>query len=156
MFRPMRRHKQQLTQEECLKVLTEEPRGVMAVHGEDGYPYAFPMDFVLENGKLYFHCAKSGHKLDALAEDPRVSFCVMDEGFRKPGEWPLNIRSVIIFGRVSVVEDPAEVKRIAKLLGLKYYPSAEEVDEEIRKAIDRMLLLELTPDHMTGKLVNES
>ena len=156
MFRPMRRFKQALSQEECDQVLREAPRGVLAVHGEDGYPYAFPMDFVYLDGKLYFHCAKEGHKLDALATDDRVSFCVMDEGFRREGEWALNIKSVIIFGRVKTVDDPDLALRAIRQLGLKYYPTAQEVEHEIEKDFHRARMLELTVDHMTGKLVNES
>lgn len=106
--------------------------------------------------KLYFHCAKEGHKLDAIAANNRVSFCVMDEGFRKEGEWALNIRSVVIFGRVKMIDDAEETLKIARQVGLKYYPTAESVEEEIRKAIARVLILELSIDHMTGKLVNES
>ncbi len=156
MFPPMRRHKQALSEAECVQVLTQAPRGVLAVHGVNGYPYALPLDFLYLDGKVYFHCAKAGHKLDAIAADPRVSFCVMDEGYRREGEWALNIRSVILFGRVRKVEDLAEATQLARLLGLKYYPTPEDVEDELRKAMDRVQLLELTVDHMTGKLVNES
>ena len=156
MFRPMRRFKQALSQEECDQVLREAPRGVLAVHGEDGYPYAFPMDFVYIDGKLYFHCAQEGHKIDALNADDRVSFCVMDEGFRRDGEWALNIKSVVLFGRVKTVTDPDLALRANRQLGLKYYPTAEEVEIEIEKDFHRVRILELTVDHMTGKLVNES
>lgn len=156
MFRTMRRFKQQLSQAECEAVLSRAPRGVLAVHGEDGYPYAFPMNYLYRDGKLYFHCARAGHKLDALAADGRVSFCVMDEGFRKPGEWALNIQSVVLFGRVKKVDDAREAEEMIRQIGLKYYPNAQDVEEEIRKAGARAQVLELSVDHMTGKLVNES
>ena len=80
----------------------------------------------------------------------------MDEGFRKEGEWALNISSVIIFGRVRKIEDSAETVRIVRQLALKYYPTPEAAEEEVRKAAARVQILELTIDHMTGKLVNES
>ena len=66
MFRKMRRFKQQLSEEECLEILKTAKRGVLAVLGDEGYPYAVPLDFVYEDGKIYFHCAKEGHKLDAI------------------------------------------------------------------------------------------
>ena len=156
MFRSMRRFKQQLSQEECIDILKKEPRGVLAVHGEDGYPYALPMNHIYIDEKLYFHCAKEGHKLDALKADSRVSFCVMDKGFRKEGEWALNIKSVIIFGKIKKVTDREKALYVVRQLGLKHYPTPEGVEEEIRKSFDRVQLLELTIDHMTGKLVNES
>ena len=155
MFRKMRRYKQELTEQECIEVLKQEPRGVMAVHGEDGYPYAFPLDYIYMDGRLYFHGAKTGHKLDAIAADNRVSFCVMDEGFRKDGDWALNIKSVIIFGRVKKIEDRDETISIVRQLGLKYYPTPESVEEEISRSGARVQMLELSMDHMTGKLVHE-
>ncbi len=156
MFRKMRRFKQEIPQQECIDILKEQPRGVLSVYGEDGYPYAFPMNYLYMDGKLYFHCAKEGHKLDAIDVNNKVSFCVMDEGFRKRGDWALNIRSIVIFGRVKRIDDVDEALKIARQLGLKYYPTAESVEEEIHKAIARVKILELSIDHMTGKLVNES
>lgn len=156
MFRPMRRIGQALDDRAIDQVLTQSMRGVLAVHGEDGYPYAFPMDFLYLGGKLYFHCAREGHKLDALAADDRASFCVMDEGYRREGEWALNIKSVVVFGRVSGVDDPGRVEDIARRLGLKYHPTPESVEVELAKALDRVRILEMSVDHITGKLVNES
>ena len=156
MFRKMRRFKQEIPKQECIDILKVQPRGVLAVYGQDGYPYAFPMDYIYMDEKLYFHCGKEGHKLDAIESDNRVSFCVMDEGFLKDGDWALNIRSIVIFGRIKKVDNADERLEIARRLGLKYYPTAESVEEEIRKAIDRVEILELSIDHMTGKLVNES
>lgn len=108
------------------------------------------------DGKIYFHCAKEGHKLDALAADNRVSFCVMDNGFKKDGDWALNIKSIIIFGKIKKIEDSGEAIELVRRLALKYYPSPEDVETEIKKDGMRMQMLELTIDHMTGKLVNES
>lgn len=158
MFREMRRIKQQVSEEKCSEILRSEWRGVLAVHGEDGYPYAFPMDFYYDeaNKKIYFHCAKVGHKTDALKADNRVSFCVYDEGFRKEGEWALNITSVVIFGRIRFITDPAEIFETAKTFGGKFFPTKEELDHELETALSRVQMLELTIDHMTGKLVNES
>ena len=108
MFRPMRRFKQQINEAECIRILKEQPRGVLSLIGDDGYPYGIPLDhwYCEEDGKLYFHGAKEGHKIDAIASCDKVSYCVMDEGFRKEGEWALNINSVIVFGRISLVTDP--------------------------------------------------
>lgn len=158
VFRKMRRFRQQLTAEECCGILSTQPRGVLAVLGDGGYPYALPLDFYYDadSGNLVFHCAKEGHKLDAIRRCDKVSFCVMDEGFRREGEWALNIRSVIVFGRIRVVEDTDRATGMLRRLGLKYYPNPDDVEEEIRRDAARALILELVPDHVTGKLVNES
>lgn len=157
-FRPMRRIRQQLAAEQCIEVLSAQPRGVLAVAGDGGYPYALPLDFYYDaqRGTLQFHCAREGHKLDAIRRSDKVSFCVMDEGFRREGEWALNIRSVIVFGRIRIVEDDARREEILRRLGLKYYPDPADAEEELRKSASGALCLELVPDHITGKLVNES
>ncbi len=154
----MRRFRQQLTEEQCAEVLSAQPRGVLAAAGDDGYPYAVPLSFWFDagSGKLCFHCAKEGHKLDAIRRLDKVSFCVMDEGFRRDGEWALNIRSVIVFGRMRVVEDESRKLEILRRLGQKFYPNPDDVEKEICKSGSRAVCLELVPEHISGKLVNES
>ena len=158
VFRKMRRFRQQLTDEQCAEVLSTQPRGVLAVAGDGGYPYAVPLNFWYDagSGNLYFHCAKEGHKIDAIHRSDKVSFCVTNEGFRREGEWALNIRSVIVFGRIRVVEDRTRALEMVRRLALKYYPTQEGAEEELHKAADRVMCLELIPDHVSGKLVNES
>ena len=87
MFREMNRKNQALTEEECIRILTEELRGVLSVNGDDGYPYGSPIDHYYHagDGKIYFHSAKFGHRVDAMKADPRASFCVHDSGFRREG-----------------------------------------------------------------------
>ncbi len=157
MFRPMRRFKQQLSSEECIEILKNEPRGVIAVNGEEGYPYALPIDFYYddENGRIYFHCAKTGYKTDMLRQNNKVSFCVYDKGFVKDGDWALNIKSVIAFGKIRFIEDINEAETQLRKLGLKYHPTAESVEYEIEHHLSRVQMLEMTIDHMTGKIVNE-
>lgn len=158
MFRPMRRFKQQISEAECIRVLKEQPRGVLSLIGDDGYPYGIPLDhwYCEEDGKLYFHGAKEGHKIDAIASCDKVSYCVMDEGFRKEGDWALNINSVIVFGRISLVTDPEKAKKICTEITRKFTDDEEYLAHELEHAFPRVQCLELTPEHMTGKLVNES
>lgn len=158
MFRPMRRFKQQISEAECIRILKEQPRGVLSLIGDDGYPYGIPLDhwYCEEDGKLYFHGAKEGHKIDAIASCDKVSYCVMDEGFRKEGEWALNINSVIVFGRIRLVTDPEKAKLICTNITRKFTDDEAYLAHELQHAFPRVQCLELTPEHMTGKLVNES
>ena len=160
MFREMRRFKQQISEEECIRFLKEQPRGVLSMLGDDDYPYGIPLDhwYCEENGKLYFHCARVGHKLDAVRKHDKVSYCVMDQGFRKDGDWALNINSVVVFGRMRVVDDNEdELKRkIATGLCRKFTDDEDFLQKELTHALPRAAFMELTPEHMTGKLVNES
>ncbi|MBQ6165008.1 MAG: pyridoxamine 5'-phosphate oxidase family protein [Clostridia bacterium] len=155
MFREMRRDRQKLGAEECERILKTAKRGVLSLLGDGGYPYGVPMDFVYENGKIYFHSAVEGHKVDALKRCDRVSFCVVNEGEKEPGEWWYRFSSVIVFGRIGIVAD--EQARIAalRMLGLKFYPTEEEVDAEIKKDAARALILEIDIEHMSGKTVRE-
>lgn len=158
MFREMRRIRQQISKEECIGILKNEPRGVLSVLGDEGYPYGIPMDhwYSKEDGKLYFHCAKEGHKLDAVVRCDKVSYCVMDKGYRNEGEWALNIRSVIVFGRIRIVEDEDKKREICTALCRKFTDDEEYLQKELKYSFPRVCCLELTPEHMTGKLVNEA
>ena len=157
MFRQMRRFGQQVANEKCVEILKNEWRGVLALIGDDGYPYTVPMDFFYDedDGKIYFHCAKEGHKIDAIEKCDKASFCVMDQGFKKEGDWALNITSVVCFGRIKKVVDFETTKEKVCKLGTKYHPTAESVQIEWEHAGNRVLCLEMTIEHMTGKLVNE-
>ena len=158
MFREMRRFKQQISEEECVRILREHPRGVLSMIGDDGYPYGIPLDhwYSEEDNKLYFHCAKVGHKIDAIAACDKVSYCVMDEGFRRDGEWALNIKSVVIFGRMRIVEDEEKKREICANLVRKFTDDEAYLQKELASAFGRVNCLELAIEHMTGKLVNES
>ena len=154
MFRKMRRFKQQLSREECEAILREATSGVLAVHGDGGYPYAVPVSQVYRDGKICFHCAREGHKLDAIRENEKVSFCVIARDQVMPRERTTAYISVIAFGRASIVEDEAGLRRIAGWIGEKFsgdYPEAcqRETDEEIAK--NTLACVEITVDHMTGK-----
>jgi nitroimidazol reductase NimA-like FMN-containing flavoprotein (pyridoxamine 5'-phosphate oxidase superfamily) len=158
MFRKMLRKKQQLSQEECIRILKSEMRGVLSVLGDDDYPYALPINYWYceEDGNLYFHCGKAGHKLDALRRHDKVSFCVYDAGYRNEGEWALNIRSVIAFGRMEIIDDVERVSDICRRLSLKYTSDTEYIESEIKKSARATLCLKMHIEHMSGKTVNES
>ena len=158
MFRKMRRFKQELSKEECIEILKSEPRGVLSMIGDDGYPYGIPMThwYCEEDEKIYFHGAKEGHKLDAIRKCDKVSFCVYDKGYRREDEWSLNIRSVVVFGRMNIVSDDEKVIEVCSNLCRKFMDDEEYIEQEFKKAGSRVLCMELSPEHITGKLVNES
>ncbi len=158
MFRKMRRFKQQIPEDECINILKNTKRGVLSLIGDGGYPYGIPMDhwYCEEDGMIYFHGAKEGHKIDAIKACDLASYCVYDEGFRKEGDWALNITSVITFGRISLVEDEELARKICTELVRKFTDDEEYLQRELKNALPRVQCLALTPEHMTGKLVNQS
>lgn len=153
MFREMRRKNQQLPQEDCYRILQTATSGVLAVAGDDGYPYAVPLSFAYKDGKLYFHVAKSGHKLDALRRNPKASFCVIEQDEIVPAEYTTYFRSVIAFGKVRIVEDNAEKRRGLDLLADKYSPNEtiESREAEIGKLINALYVMVMEIENMTGK-----
>ena len=158
MFRDLARKKQQISDEECISILKSQLRGVLSVVSDNGYPYTLPINHFYndEDGKIYFHSGKKGHKIDALNSCDKASFCVYDEGYRKDGDWALNIKSVIVFGRVRLIEDYDRVVDISRKLSYKFTSDDSYIDDEIERFANATVLLELTPEHITGKLVNEA
>ena len=158
MFRKLLRYKQQLSDSECVEILKTEPRGVLSVMGDEGYPYGLPIDhwYCEEKGKLYFHCGKIGHKLDAIRNCDKVSYCVMDSGTPEEGGWALYFRSVIVFGRAKVIEDKARIIEITRQLSYKFTDDTAYIEDEIRNFAAGTLCIELTPEHISGKCVHEA
>ena len=158
MFRELIRKKQQLTNEECIRVLKQEKRGVLSVNGEDGYPYGMPMNhwYDEESGKLYFHSGKVGHRLDALKKNDKVTFCVYDSGTREEGKWALRFESVIVFGRIRIVDNRDRIVDVAEKMSRKFTQDETYIQNEIAQYASGTLLLELTVEHMCGKTVEES
>ena len=158
MFRELVRKKQQLSQEECAALLKTQPRGVLSLLGDDGYPYGLPIDhwYNEEDGCLYFHSGPTGHKVDAMKACPKASFCVYDQGFRAEGDWALQIKSVIAFGKIEIVEDHEKAIELTRALSFKYTGDAAYIQEEIDKYGHEVLVFKLVPEHITGKITKES
>ncbi len=153
MFRELRRKRQALSETDCSDILKRGTSGVLALMGDGGYPYAVPMSYVYDGEKLYFHCAKSGHKLDAIAGNPKASFCVVDRDQVVPEEYTTYFRSVIVFGTMRIIEEEQEKRTAVEKLALKYAPedSAKNRGAAIEKDWKPLCMLELTPEHITGK-----
>lgn len=151
MFRKMRRIKQLLSKEETEEILRTCTSGTLALSGDD-YPYAVPMSYVYENGKIYFHSALSGHKIDAIQHCEKASFCVVSEDCILPEKFTTVYVSVIAFGKIRIITDNDEKRKAITLLSDKYSPNLEaEREKEIDQSFDHMHMLELTIEHMTGK-----
>ena len=151
MFRNMRRKNQQLSDEEAKQILASGQTAVLALHGDDGYPYAVPLNYVYADGKIYVHCAKAGHKLDAIRRDPKLSLVVIERDDVVPEELATYYRSVIVFGHARILEDDEEKRHAAELIGLHYYNVPEAVHKEIEATWNALVRIEITIDHMTGK-----
>ena len=157
MFRPIRRSKRAIPDEEAQKLLLNEKRAVLAVNGDEGYPFAIPLNYIYdrERAKIYFHGAKAGHKVDSLKKNDRVCFTVYGNEQRKEGDWAPYLQSVVVFGRCRLVEDAQLTEKKVRELALKYYPSAQEVDAEMARDLKAVQLYEIEIEHMSGKQIHE-
>ena len=151
-FREMRRHRQQLSEEESIAILEKATAGTLALLGDEGYPYAVPISYVYNDGKLYFHSALSGHKVDAIRKCDKASFCVIYQDDVQQKKYTTFFRSVIAFGRIHIIEDEREKLTTARMLGNRYNPNDEEgLRQEMEKGLSHMLMLRMDIEHLTGK-----
>lgn len=153
LFREMRRKKQALPQQAAVDILHRGTSGVLALLGDNGYPYAVPLSYVYDDGKLYFHCAKSGHKIDAIQKNAKASFCVIDQDVIAPEEYTTRFRSAIAFGQIRVIRDDHEKRAAIEKIAVKYAPEDTPANREhtINREWEPLCLLEMTIDHLTGK-----
>lgn len=150
MLPEMRRKIQQLPQAEAEEILRAGSSGVLALAGEEGYPYALPISYVYHGGRLYFHCAPAGHKLNAIARCPKASFCVIAQDDVVPALYTTRYRSVIAFGTIRQLEDEQAIIAALDVLGRKYAPDLDP-SAEIAGSLHRVCVLEMTIDYLTGK-----
>ena len=151
MFREMRRKRQLLPHEESIAILEKMTNGTLALHGDEGYPYAVPISYVYADGKIYFHCAMKGHKVDAIMRNEKVSFCVVEQDNIKPAEFTTYFRSVIVFGRAGILTDETEKRAALNLLADKYSHGEAGLSDEITKSFNHLLMVKIDIEHMTGK-----
>ena len=152
MFREIRRKKQLLPEETAIEMLQRNTSGTLALLGDDDYPYAVPLSFIYLNGKLYFHSAKNGHKIDAVRNYEKASFCVIDRDQIVPEKFTTHYRSVIAFGKVRLIEEVEEMRSIATALAMKYSGDfAEQIPNEFKAYVNNLVIIEMTLEHMTAK-----
>ncbi len=152
MFREIRRPNQLLSHEEAVKILESCSTGVLAVSGDGGYPYAVPLNYVYDGGKLYFHCALEGHKIDGIKNNDKVSFCVIEKDDVDAKAMNTDYFSVIVFGKAKVLSGDRERREALELLARKYSADfKEETQTEIKNEWDNVALVEINIEHTTGK-----
>ncbi len=156
MFREMRRVKCALKLETAEKILRDGIYGVLALSGDDGYNYAVPLNYAYADNKIYFHSAKTGHKIDAIANNNKVSFCVVDRHEVIAEEFTSYFTSAVAFGKIRITEDAAEKMHALELLADKYSPNVDKNlrDKELAR-VDAVKILVLEIEHLTGKAARE-
>lgn len=157
MFRPNRRKKREISTEAAKALLKNSRIGVLAVNGDDGYPYAIPVNYVYveEDEKIYFHGSKVGHKIDSIRKDSKVCFTVYGDEVIKDLEWAPYVRSAVVFGKCILTEGLEKNVSLVRKLAEKYYPNTELIDEEIASDGKVVQMFEIEIEHLTGKEIQE-
>lgn len=153
MFREMRRKRQLMSECRSIELLKNEKTGVLALLGDDDYPYALPINYVYHDNKIYFHSANSGHKVDAVKKYNKASFCVIGQDEVVPEEYTTYFTSVIVFGKIRILENEAEIRDAVERLAVKYYPDGDETGRNnvIEKDWNRLCMIELSIEYISGK-----
>ena len=157
MFRPIRKKKNEISAEAAGALLHHARRGVLAVNGDGGYPYAIPVNYLYDEPerKIYFHGARTGHKVDALRTCDKVCFTVLGDETVREEAWAPYLQSVVVFGRCRLLENGPETLALIKRLAMKYYPDERMADEEIAASGKAVQMYEITIEHLSGKEVQE-
>lgn len=146
----MRRFKQELPTEETQRILSEGKYAVLAVDGDDGYPYAVPVNYVYDDNAVFIHSASVGHKIDSINRNPKCSLCVVDKDDIVPEEFTSYFRSVIAFGHAKILVNIEDKIKALRLLAAKYSPGINP-DSEIRRFIQTVCIIRIDIDTATGK-----
>ncbi len=157
MFRKIRKIKNEISAEEAKVLLRNNKRAAFSVNGDDGYPYTIPVNFYYDedDNKIYFHSAKKGHKIDSIKTNDKICFTTWNDGYLEDGDWAFHVSSCVVFGRAKLIEDRKITEEKVRKFARKYYPSAEEVEEEIKRAIQGVQLVAIEIEHISGKKVQE-
>ncbi len=132
-------------------------RGVLAINSDNGYPYAIPINYVYDTdaGKIYFHGAKAGHKVDSLRACDKVCFTVFGNETVKEEAWAPFMQSVVVFGRCHLIEPGETSIALLKKFAMKYYPDEQLADTEIARAGKAAQMFEIEIEHLSGKEIQE-
>ena len=157
MFRDIRKKKNQISTEAAEQLLWEARRGILAVNGREGYPYAIPINYYYDREvqKIYFHGARAGHKAEAIRACDKVCFTVYGGETLRDEAWAPYLQSAVVFGRCRLMESGPEATRRLKQFAMKYYPEEQLADREIAASGRAAQMFEITIEHVSGKEVQE-
>lgn len=158
MFRKIRRANKEISEESAKELLKTERRGVLAVNGDDGYPYAVPINYLYDesSSKIYFHGARAGHKYDSIKACDKVCFTVYgNETVKEDEAWAPYMQSVVVFGKCHMVSNQEDAINLVRTFAMKYYPDEKAVDEEIAQFGKAVQMFEIDIEHLSGKQIQE-
>jgi len=152
MFREMRRKEKKLSDEEAIEILKSGEEGILATIGKDNYPYAVPLNYAYHNNGIYFHCAKSGHKIDNMNYNSKVSFCVVKDTQIIPEEFSTNFKSVVLFGKALELLGDEKQEGLMVLVRRLSSDHVKAGEKYIINAMDKTRVFKINIEHISGKI----
>ena len=150
-MKALRRKDRETPQAETEELLTNGEYGILSTIGKNGQPYGVPLNYTYTNNCIYFHCATSGHKLENIQNNPRVSFCVVGHTNVLAAEFTTRYESVMIFGVASEVQGAEKYNALVWLLEKYSAKFIEEGKNVISKMEKVTKVLKIQIDHISGK-----
>ncbi|MCE5285645.1 MAG: pyridoxamine 5'-phosphate oxidase family protein [Pelosinus sp.] len=151
MFKEMRRSDRALGEEEILKILDEGLYGILSTSGTDGYAYGVPLSYARQGNTIYMHAAMEGQKLAAIAQNDRVSFCVVGKVATLPEKFSTKYESVIVIGRASILTESEKEPALLALINKYSADYLEQGKAYIDKAKGKTTVIKLAVEHSSGK-----
>lgn len=152
-LRAMRRSDCQLSPEETERYLREQNWGILSVHGDGGFPYGVPMNYIWDQGTVLLHAtSENSHRLDALQKDDKVCFTVVPEHHLDRDRWTTDYASVIVFGRAEILRTPED--KLAAMRAFMQALAPHRLDEAFLScppATAKMVMIRILPVMITGK-----
>lgn len=152
MFREMRRKEKKLSDKEAIEILNSGEEGVLATIGKDSYPYAVPLNYAYHNNGIYFHCARSGHKIDNMNHNSKVSFCVVKDTQIIPEEFSTNFKSVVLFGKAQELLGDEKQEGLMVLVRRLSSDHVKAGEKYIKNAMDQTRVFKINIEHISGKV----
>ncbi|MDD4969726.1 MAG: pyridoxamine 5'-phosphate oxidase family protein [Paludibacter sp.] len=147
----MRRQDREITREEAIGILEKGEYGVLSMSTPANEGYGIPLNYILYNNELYFHCATAGLKVETLRNNNKASFCVVGKTKVLPDDFGTLYESVIVAGTTSEVEGSAKLE-VLKQFMVKYYGECNrEGMEYIDKLHEKVIVIKMVMESVTGK-----
>lgn len=143
------------------RLLDESQASELIVNGEYGFlslidngqPYGIPISYVYDGkDSIYFHCAPEGKKLKLIEQNPSAIFCIVGQTAVQPSKFTTAYESVLISGKIQLIEDDRERMSALLLLVDKYSPEYKEIGAKYAQgSFARTAILRLDIEHISGK-----
>ena len=147
----MRRNDKEIGTDEAINILTKCEYGVLSTVGNDGQPYGVPLNYAYKDNCIYFHCALTGHKIDNIDDNPKVSFCAVGDTKVLPSEFSTNYVSAVAFGVASEVQGSERFNALVLLLK-KFSPDFMEEGKKYIEKLDKVTkVIKIDVQHISGK-----